>query len=100
MENKVEINKDLIKHVASLARLNLTEKELDSFTKELKEVIDMFQTISEVDVEDETPSIQPLSNNVLMREDKVDKTLMLSNEEALSLSSNKKDGYFKGPRAI
>ena len=39
---KVNINKELIEHVAEVARLKLTEKEKEQFVKELKEILDSF----------------------------------------------------------
>ena len=94
------VDEKLISHVAALARLSLTNEEILQFSKELKEVIEMFQVISEADVNGFEPSIQPVSDNELMREDAVDKTSMLSRDDALSLSPNSKDGYFKGPKAL
>ena len=43
-------------------------------------------------------SLQPVELKNMLREDK--KEECFSQEEALSLSEHKKDGYFKGPRAV
>ena len=39
---KVKIDRELIEHVAELARLKLTGKEIEKFSKELKDIIDVF----------------------------------------------------------
>ena len=95
---KVEINKDLIEHVAEVARLKLTEKEKEQFSKELKEVIEAFSKIDKVDTKGINASLQPVELKNALREDKVEKCL--SQDDVLSLTEHKKDGYFKGPKAV
>jgi len=94
----MKIDKELIEHVASVARLNLTKKEIDEFIPELKEVLEAFSKLKEVKTDNVEPSFQPVELKNMMREDKVEDSL--SQEEALSNTKNKKDGYFKGPRAV
>ena len=95
---KVEINKELIEHVAEVARLRLTDKEIEKFSKELKEIIDVFSKLDKVDARNIETSLQPVELKNMLREDIEEKTL--TQEEALSLTEHKKDGYFKGPRAV
>ena len=95
---KAEINKELIGHVAEVARLKLTEQEKEKFVKELKEVIETFSKLNEVDTEGIEESLQPVGLKNVLREDSVKEPL--TQEQALSLTEHKKDGYFKGPKAI
>lgn len=92
---KVDIK--LIEHVADLARLKLTDSEKKKFVKELKEVLDAFSALDKVKVNDK-PSFHPVELKNQVREDLVEKSL--TQEEALANTENKKDGYFKGPRAV
>ncbi|MDO8740695.1 MAG: Asp-tRNA(Asn)/Glu-tRNA(Gln) amidotransferase subunit GatC [Candidatus Woesearchaeota archaeon] len=94
----MKVDKELIEHVAELARLKLTNEEIDKFLPQLKEILDAFSKLDEIDVTDTKPSFQPIDLKNVMREDKVEKCL--TQEEALSLTEHKKDGYFKGPRAV
>jgi aspartyl-tRNA(Asn)/glutamyl-tRNA(Gln) amidotransferase subunit C len=94
----MKVDKELIKNVADVARLKLTEKEIEEFAVELKEVLDNFSLIDKCDTSKVEPSFQPVELKNALREDKV--TPCLSQEDALSNSKDKKDGYFKGPRAI
>ncbi len=94
----VEINKELIEHVAEVARLKLTDKEIEKFSKELKEIIDVFSKLDKVDTKDIESSMQPVELKNMLRDDIEEKTF--TQEEALSLTEHKKDGYFKGPRAV
>ncbi len=95
---KVEINKKLIEHVAEVARLELTGKEIEKFSKELKEIIEAFSTLDKIDTKGIETSLQAVELKNILREDKEEKCF--TQEEALSLSEHKKDGYFKGPRAV
>lgn len=94
----MKIDKELIEHVAGIARLKLTKEEIENFLPQLKEILDAFSKLDEVDVKDVKPSFQPIELKNVMREDKIEKCL--TQEEALSLTEHKKDGYFKGPRAV
>jgi len=95
---KAKINKELIEHIAEVARLNLTDKEKEKFSKELKEVIESFSKLDEVNTNDVEASVQPVELKNRLREDEEEECL--KQEEALSLTKHKKDGYFKGPKAI
>ena len=95
---KVKIGRELIEHVAEVARLRLTDKEIEKFSKELKDIIDVFSKIDKVNTKNIEASLQPVELKNMLREDEEEKTF--SQEEALSLSEHKKDGYFKGPRAV
>jgi len=96
MKNKVD--EKLIEHVAEVARLKLSEKEKKQFVKELKEILDSFSKLDGVDTKGIDVSLQPVELKNALREDNEEKCL--SQEEALSLAEHKKDGYFKGPRAV
>jgi len=95
---KVKINKKMIEHVAQVARLNLTNNEIEKFSRELKEIIESFSKLDEVDTKDIDTSLQPVELKNMLREDKEEKSF--TQEEALSLTDHKKEGYFKGPKAV
>jgi len=95
---KVKINKELIEHVAEVARLKLTDKEIEKFSKELKEVIEAFSKLDKADTKGIETSLQAVELKNMLREDREEKSF--TQDEALSLTEHKKDGYFKGPKAI
>lgn len=94
----MKLDKEVVRHVAEVARLKLSEKEIEEFLPQLKEVLDAFSKLDEIDVKNEKPSFQPIEIKNAMREDEVRPSL--PKEEALKNSPNTKDGYFKGPRAV
>jgi len=94
----MKVDKELIENVAAVARLDLSIKEKEKFVKEFKEILDAFSKIDEVDTSKIKSSFQPVELKNMIREDKAEPSL--SQEEALSNTQHKKDGYFKGPRAV
>ena len=95
---KQAVDKRLLLRVAANARLNLTEKEVDEFLPQLKEILKAFSRLDEIDVKDEKPSFQPMPLENVARKDVVEKCL--SQEEALKNAKNKKEGYFMGPKVM
>ena len=93
---KPKVDKKLLLKVAANARLNLTEKEINEFLPQLKEILKAFGKLDEIDVKNEKPSFQPIALENVARKDVVEKCL--SQEEALKNTKNKKDGYFMGPK--
>lgn len=94
----MEITADVVKHIAKLARIKLSDEEIKKFTPELKEVLDAFGELDKVDTEGVIPSFHPVTVKNALREDVSGECL--SQVEALENATHKKDGYFKGPRAV
>ena len=84
-----------VPHVARLANLVLTEKEIRTFEKQLQNVLDYIDKLNEVKTEriEETSQVTNLEN--VFREDKAELNNCLSQKEALSNTKSKKNGFFK-----
>lgn len=96
MEQKID--RELLLRVARNARVNLSEKEIEEILPQFKEMLETFKKIAEVDVKGELPAFHPVELQNVFREDMVEESL--SQEEALSNSRHKKNGYFKGPKVV
>ena len=94
----MQVDRKLLEHVAEVARLKLNEEEVKKFLPQLKESLEFFSKLKEINTDNVKPSFQPVELKNAMREDKEKECL--SQEDALSLTEHKKDGYFKGPRAV
>lgn len=94
----MKVDKELIENVARVARLKLTDSEIKKFLPQLKEILDAFSKLDKVDTKDTEPSFQPVELKNVMREDKPGD--VLDQEKALENTEHKKDGYFKGPKAV
>lgn len=94
----MEVDRKLLEHVAELSRLKLSEEEVQKFLPQLKESLEFFSKLREINTDNVKPSFQPVELKNAMRDDKEEECL--SQDDALSLTEHKKDGYFKGPKAI
>jgi aspartyl-tRNA(Asn)/glutamyl-tRNA(Gln) amidotransferase subunit C len=71
-----------IVRIAELARLHLTEIELESFSKDLSEILDYMNQIDKVDVSDVKLTDSTLPLHTILRPDEVHESLPL--EQLLS----------------
>ena len=94
----MEVDRKLLEHVAELARVKLNDEEIKKFLPQLKEILEFFSQLKDINTDNVKPSFQPVELKNIMREDKEEQCL--SQDDALSLTEHKKDGYFKGPRAV
>ncbi len=92
------MKKDLVKSIAENARLALTDKEIEEFLPQLQTIIDAFSKIQKINAKDVKPSFHPIQGKHKIREDIIGSSL--KQEESLSNTQHKKDGYFKGPKVV
>ncbi len=88
-----EIDPGVVRHVADLARIALTDDEVERFTKQLSVVLDSVGRLREVDTEDIAPtaSVLPLTN--VMRDDEVRPSLSL--EDAMRNAPTRDGDLFR-----
>ena len=93
-----EISRDDVAHVARLARLNLTDEELDLFTPQLAAVLDHARDVGSLDVGDVAPTAHPLPlKNVLRRDVPV---ASLDRDEVLAAAPSVEDHRFAVPPVL
>ncbi|MHA8110068.1 Asp-tRNA(Asn)/Glu-tRNA(Gln) amidotransferase subunit GatC [Lactobacillaceae bacterium Melli_B4] len=63
------IDKQTVNHVAELAKLSLTEDQLPYFTGQLDSIMDLVDTLSEVDTEGVEPTYSVTDQINVMRDD-------------------------------
>jgi len=92
------ISKEQVQHIAKLARLSLTEKEIKKFQKQLSETLDYINILKKIDIKGIEPTFQVTDLKNIFREDEV--TESLSQDEALLSARSKYGGYFKTNRIL
>jgi aspartyl-tRNA(Asn)/glutamyl-tRNA(Gln) amidotransferase subunit C len=92
------IDRQTVEHVAKLARVDLTDKEIEKFSEEFSDILDLFSSLKDVDTDGVEPSFHPIELKNSVREDEPEKCL--TQEEALANAEQKEDGFFKGPRSV
>ena len=89
-----------VRHVAKLAKLKLTKEEEEKFQKQLSEVVDYIDELKKVDTSAVKPTSQTTGLENITREDKVEPTDTLTQDEALSGTEKVHNGYFVVPRVF
>jgi len=89
-----------IKKLAQLARLQLTEKELEKMKKELEQILNYVKKLKEID-EKSLPNFEETSilKNVF-REDKPREYKLFDKKVLITLAPEKEDNYFKVKQVI
>ena len=67
----MKLERDEVAHIALLARLGLSEAELERFRDQLSTVIENFDVLRQVDTGDVPPTAYPISLENVVREDEV-----------------------------
>jgi aspartyl-tRNA(Asn)/glutamyl-tRNA(Gln) amidotransferase subunit C len=91
------VDSEEVKKVAENARIKLDEGEAEKFSQEFEEILDMFETLDEIDIEDVEPAFHPVETESKARKDEKESTL--DKEQVFQNTENEEDGYFKGPSA-
>ena len=86
-----KLSKEEVLHVAHLARISLTEEEIEKFRSGLKVLMDDIDKIKDVKGYDEEMMYTPIKDKARLREDEVGE--MLTAKEAL-LNTPCKNGNF------
>jgi aspartyl-tRNA(Asn)/glutamyl-tRNA(Gln) amidotransferase subunit C len=87
-----------VAHLANLARIEMTDDELQRMSGEIGVIIDAIKSISEAAGPDVPKTTHPLPLHNVMREDVVGTTL--TQEEALSGAPDSFEGRFKVPAIL
>ena len=87
-----------VAHVARLARLELTEEELERFTGQLAAVLEHAADVESLDTAGVPPTAHPLPlQNVLRADEPVPS---LDRDEVLAMAPEAEDGRFRVPRIL
>ncbi len=94
----MSINRDTVKYVAHLARIDLEPEELDKLTGQFKGILDFIGKLSEIDIKGINPTshILPLSN--ILRDDV--RAPSLPAERALENAPKRDGNFFEVPKVI
>jgi aspartyl-tRNA(Asn)/glutamyl-tRNA(Gln) amidotransferase subunit C len=86
-----------VEEVASNARINLDEEEAEGLADDFEEILEMFETLDDIDTDDVEPSFHPIEVENNSRPDEREDTL--EQDQVFQNTDNEEDGFFKGPSA-
>ncbi|HET7684392.1 MAG TPA: Asp-tRNA(Asn)/Glu-tRNA(Gln) amidotransferase subunit GatC [Marmoricola sp.] len=93
-----DITRDEVRHLADLARIDLSDAELDHLAPQLSVILESIASISEVAADDIPPTSHPLPLTNVFREDVVRPGL--TPEQALAAAPEVEQQRFSVPRIL
>ncbi|MGB3404882.1 MAG: Asp-tRNA(Asn)/Glu-tRNA(Gln) amidotransferase subunit GatC [Microcoleaceae cyanobacterium] len=92
------IDREQVRKVAHLARLELTEAEEEQFTRELGSILEYVEQLQELDTENVPPTTRAIDVSNITRNDQLEP---FPNRESLLDNAPEQDGdYFKVPKIL
>ncbi len=94
----MKISRAEVEHVAKLARLKLSEEELEKFTHQLGAILEYMDKLNELDTSEVEPTSHVLPLKNVFREDEV--RVEEPRPDYLTIAPEASHGHFKVPKVI
>jgi aspartyl-tRNA(Asn)/glutamyl-tRNA(Gln) amidotransferase subunit C len=92
------LRREDVAKVAKLARLSLSDAELDMFTEQLSQILEHANDIAALQLDDVVPTAHPFGLINVVREDVIEPSL--AREDLLAMAPDAEDGRFAVPRIM
>ena len=93
----MKLSREEVLHIARLARLGLTEEDVDRFREQLSNILENFEALKQVDTTDVPPTAQSIPLQNVTKDDKVKPSLP---QEQILANAPRKDGEFFRVKAV
>jgi len=93
-----KIGPEQVRQVAHLARIKLSESEVEQFSEQLSDILTYVDQLNELDTSEVEPTTHPLRLSNVFRADEVGESL--SNEAALANAPRKHGEFFAVPKVL
>ena len=92
------ISKEEVVHIAKLSDINLSEKEIEMYQKDMQEILEMANQINEVKTDDIVETVGINGRYNVFRKDEVKPSM--KKEELLKNAPSQEEGMFRIPKVI
>ena len=89
----MKLNREEVAHIALLARLGLTETEMDRLREQLSNILENFEVLQQVDTSGIPPTAQPIPLQNVMKGDEVAPSLPQS--QTLANAPRREENWFR-----
>tara|TARA_Y100001968_G_C18807356_1_gene458471 strand:- start:173 stop:460 length:288 start_codon:yes stop_codon:yes gene_type:complete len=93
-----KISSSDVRKVAQLARLELPEDQIETYTSQLEEILSYVDQLQEIDTKDVPPTTRAVEVVNAMREDVVE--VNSSREEILKQAPHRESDFFRVPKIL
>lgn len=92
------IDRDQVRKVAHLARLELTPEEEQQFTGQLGDILDYFEQLSELNTDDVAPTTRAIDVKNVTRTDRLES--FENRQGLLEAAPEREEDFFKVPKIL
>ena len=89
----MKLSREDVLHIALLARLGLSESEVEKFREQLSNILENFEVLQKVDTTDVTPTAQSIPLQNIMRDDEVAPSL--PSDDILTNAPRREGDFFR-----
>lgn len=94
----MSVTRKEVEHIAELARLELTESELEEYTVQLNQILEYVEKLNELDTENVQPLSHPVEAVNIFRDDVLKPSI--DREGVLKNAPSKDEDFFMVPKVI
>ena len=87
-----------VREVAALARLTISEQDIENATAEFKQTLELFDALGTADTTDVAPMINPLGTAQRLRADRIE--TLVDRESLMQNAPAREEDYFLVPRVL
>ena len=89
----MKLSREEVLHIALLARLGVTEEDVEKFREQLSNILENFEVLQQVDTSDVPPTAQSITMRNVMKDDEAVNSLPPA--EILANAPQKEEDFFK-----
>jgi aspartyl-tRNA(Asn)/glutamyl-tRNA(Gln) amidotransferase subunit C len=89
----MKLSREEVVHIAALARMGLSEAEIEKAREQLANILENFEVLKEIDTDNVPPTAQSINLSNVMREDTPRESLAV--EQVLANAPDREDDLFK-----
>ena len=94
----MSVSRKDVEYIASLAKLNFNNEELENYTHQLNDILTYVEKLNELDTSNVEPLSHPVENQNVFRNDELKPSL--PTEDVLKNSPNRTEDFFRVPKVI
>lgn len=92
------VSRDEVLHIATLARLRLTDDEAQTYQSQLSNILNYVEKLDELDTSDVEPTTHAVDLSMQLREDEVEQRL--DRDDVLGGAPDQSEGHFRVPKVV
>jgi aspartyl-tRNA(Asn)/glutamyl-tRNA(Gln) amidotransferase subunit C len=95
-ETRLQVDEQLVREIALLARLDLSREETEMFVSQFRDILDYVSILNEVDTDEVPPAYLSSANRSVTRNDEIEESV--STDDFLANAPQAKDDFVVIPR--